>query len=104
MGSWPLRRAEFARAEKFFRQGIQTLTLRNPNPWEGVGFFNLGLTLRYLSRDEEAYAPFYQADWHSAWRSAAYLRLSELDAQRDHSDPSLDRLESTVRTHTGAAR
>ena len=61
MGSWHLRRAEFAKAEKFFRQAIQTLTLRNPNPWEGEAFYNLGLTLRYLSRDEEAYARYQAA-------------------------------------------
>src|SRR5260370_41906813 len=100
MGSWPLRRAEFARAEKFFRQGIQTLTLRNPNPWEGEGFYNLGLTLRYLSRDEEAYAAFYKAAWNSAWRSAAYLALAELDAKRADWNASIEHLESSLRLNT----
>jgi tetratricopeptide (TPR) repeat protein len=100
MGSWHLRRAEFARAEKFFRQAIQTLTLRNPNPWEGEGFYNLGLTLRYLSRDEEAYAAFYKAAWNSAWRSAAYLALAELDAKRGDWNASIEHLESSLRMNT----
>src|SRR6266568_2035983 len=100
MGSWHLRRAEFAKAEKFFRQAIQTLTLRNPNPWEGEAFYNLGLTLRYLSRDEEAYAAFYKAAWNLAWRSAAYLALAELDAKRGDWNASIEHLESSLRMNT----
>jgi tetratricopeptide (TPR) repeat protein len=100
MGSWHLRRAEFRNAEKFFRQAIQTLTLRNPNPWEGEAFYNLGLTLRYLSRDEEAYAAFYKAAWNSAWRSPAYLALGELDAKRGDWNASIEHLESSLRMNT----
>ncbi len=100
MGSWHLRRAEFAKAEKFFRQAIQTLTLRNPNPWEGEAFYNLGLTLRYLSSDEEAYAAFYKAAWNPAWRSAAYLALAELDAKRGDWNASIEHLESSLRMNT----
>src|SRR3984893_15895139 len=100
LGSWHLRRAEFAKAEKFFRQAMQTLTLRNSNPWEGEAFYNLGLTLRYLSRDEEAYAAFYKAAWNSAWRSAAYLALAELDAKSGDWNASIEHLEASLRTNT----
>lgn len=100
MGSWHLRRAEFAKAEKFFRQAIQTLTLRNPNPWDGEAFYNLGLTLRYLGRDEEAYAAFYKAAWNAAWRSAAHLALAELDAKRGDWNASIEHLESSLRMNT----
>ena len=100
MGSWHLHRAEFAKAEKFFRQAIQTLTLRNPNPWEGEAFYNLGLTLRYLSRDEEGYAAFYKAAWNSAWRSAAYLALAQLDAKRGDWSASIEHLELSLRMNT----
>jgi tetratricopeptide (TPR) repeat protein len=100
MGLWHLRRAEFAKAEKFFRQAIQTLTLRNPNPSEGEPFYNLGLTLRYLSRDEEAYAAFYKAAWNAAWRSPAYFALAELDAKRGDWNASIDHLESSLRMNT----
>jgi hypothetical protein len=56
----------------------------------GGGVYNLGLTLRYLSRDEEAYAAFYKAAWNSAWRSAAYLALAELDAKRGDWNASIE--------------
>jgi tetratricopeptide (TPR) repeat protein len=100
MGSWHLRRAEFAEAEEFFRRAIHTLTLRNSNPADGEAFYNLGLTLRYLSRDEEAYAAFYKAAWSHAWRSAAYLALAELDAKRGDWRASIEHLESSLRLNT----
>jgi len=100
MGIWHLRRAEFAEAEKFFRQAIQTLTLRNSNPADGEAFYNLGLTLRYLNRGEEACAAFYKATWNHAWRSAAYLALAELDAKRGDWNASIRHLESSLRLDT----
>jgi len=100
IGSWHLRRAEFAEAEKSFRQAIQALTLRNSNPADGEAFYNLGLTLRYLSRDEEAYAAFYKAAWNHAWRSAAHLALGELDAKRGDWNASIEHLESSLRMNT----
>jgi tetratricopeptide (TPR) repeat protein len=97
MGLWHLRRAEFAEAERFFRQAIQTLTLRNSNPADGEAFYNLGLTLRYLGRDQEAYAAFYKAAWNHAWRSAAYLALAELDAKKRDWNAAIEHLESSLR-------
>ena len=36
-----------ALAETHFRQAIERLTLRNPNPYDGEPFYNLGLCLRH---------------------------------------------------------
>ena len=48
-----LRQIHFCRA-------LQRLLRRNPNPYDGEALYNLGLTLRYLGRDDEAYAAFYK--------------------------------------------
>jgi len=82
LGSRCLQRGEFAAAERHFRQAIARLTRRNPNPSDGEAFYNLGLTLRYLGREEEAYAAFYKATWNYGWRSAAYFAIGELDSRR----------------------
>jgi tetratricopeptide (TPR) repeat protein len=100
MGLWYLRRAEFAEAEKFFHRAIETLTRRNPNPADGEGFYNLGLTLRYLSRDDEAYAAFYKATWSHAWHSAAHLALGELDAKKADCNAAFEHLQASLRTNT----
>ena len=66
MGLWHLRRGEFPLAEKHFRKAIERQTKRNPNPHDGESFYNLGLTLRYLGRDDEAYDAFYKSVWNQA--------------------------------------
>lgn len=84
LGRWHLRRGEFAQAERHFRAAVERLTLRNPNPYDGEPYYNLGLTLRNLGRAEEAYAAFYKATWNHAWQAAGYHSLAEMDcAGRD---------------------
>jgi tetratricopeptide (TPR) repeat protein len=72
------RRGKFAEAEGYFRRAIQRLTLRNPNPYDGEPFYNLGLALRMQGRYQEAYDAFYKAVWNAAWRSPAYFELARL--------------------------
>ena len=81
MGLWYLKRGEFYTAEKYLRQAIKRLTRRNANPYDGEAYYNLGLCLRHLGRDE-AYDALYKACWNQAWQSAAYHALAEIDCCR----------------------
>ena len=74
---------EFVAAEQFLRRSLERLMLRNPNPSDGEPFYNLGLTLRYLGRDDEAYAAFYKATWNYAWHAGGYFALAEIDCARE---------------------
>jgi tetratricopeptide (TPR) repeat protein len=60
MGLLLLRRGDFAAAEQFFRRAISRLTSRNPNPYDGEAYYNLGLALRYQSRLDEAFDAFFK--------------------------------------------
>jgi tetratricopeptide (TPR) repeat protein len=82
LGLWHLRRGEFAMAEGCFRRSIERLTRRNPNPYDGEPYYNLGLALRYLGKDDEAYDAFFKATWNHAWRGPAYYAIAEMDAKR----------------------
>lgn len=82
MGLWHLRREEFAEAEKYLRAAIDRLTTRNANPYDEEPHYNLGITLRYLGRDREAYDAFYKSTWSGKWQAAAFQRLAEIDASR----------------------
>jgi tetratricopeptide (TPR) repeat protein len=82
MGLWHLRRGEFDLAESHFRAAVARLTRLNPNPYDGEPFYNLGLALGYLGRDEEAYDAFFKATWNQAWRGASYHALAELNVKR----------------------
>jgi tetratricopeptide (TPR) repeat protein len=99
LGLWHLRRGEFARAEPLFRQAVGALTARNPNPRDGEPHYNLGLCLRWLGKDEEAYAAFYKATWNYAWQSAAFYALAEMDCRRGDWPAALDHLDRSLRVN-----
>ncbi len=96
LGSWHLKRGEFSTAEKYFRQAIDRLTRRNANPHDGEVYYNLGLCLRYLGRDDEAYDAFYKACWNQAWMSAGYHALAEIDCCRKDWDKAEDHLSRVL--------
>jgi tetratricopeptide (TPR) repeat protein len=99
LGLWHLRRGEFTVAKQFLRRSIERLTLRNPNPANVEPFYSLGLTLRNLGRDEEAYAVFYKSTWNYAWRSAGYLAVAEIDMARGAFENALEHLNLCLRTN-----
>ncbi len=78
LGLWYLKRAQFSKAEPYFRKAIETLTKRNPNPYEGEPFFNLGLALKMQGRKSEAFDVFYKAVWNDAFQHAGYLELARI--------------------------
>ena len=99
LGRWHLRRGEFGEAEKFFRAAVERLTLRNPNPYDGEPYYNLGLVLRFLGREAEAYAAFYKATWNHAWQAAGYHALAESDCGRGDWATALTHVERALRVN-----
>ena len=104
MGLWHLCRGEFAAAENHFRNAIARLTRRNSNPYDGEAYYNLGLCLRYLARDDEAYSAFYKATWNHAWAGAAYHALAEIDCARQQWTTALEHLNHSLRFDTDHLR
>lgn len=84
------RRGKFAEAEPFFRRAVQSLTRRNPNPYDGEPLYNLGLSLKMQGRFGEAVDAFYKATWNAAWRSASFFELSRLASRAGHWEEALD--------------
>jgi len=63
LGLMELRNGNFDAAEQHFHRAIGRLTERNPNPYDGEPFYNLGLTLKFQQRLTEANAAFAKATW-----------------------------------------
>jgi tetratricopeptide (TPR) repeat protein len=99
LGMWHFKRGEFAAAESCFRRAIERLTCLNPNPYDGEPFYSLGLTLRFLHRDIEAYAAFYKAAWDAKWKSAAYYALAELDCKQGDFETAINHLRLNLRVN-----
>jgi tetratricopeptide (TPR) repeat protein len=59
MGLLLYRCGMFSLAEMYFRKAIRRLSVRNPNPYDGEPYFNLGLAYKMQGRLDEAYDAFY---------------------------------------------
>ncbi|MCC8409122.1 DUF5107 domain-containing protein [Mucilaginibacter sp. UR6-1] len=92
LGAWYLKRGRFDKAEGYFRTAVEALTVRNPNPYDGEPYFNLGLSLFYQGRMHEAYDAFFKATWNSAWQDAAYHYVAKIDMQRGHYQKALEHI------------
>jgi tetratricopeptide (TPR) repeat protein len=90
LGLLLLRRGQFAQAEPYFRAAIRTQTRHNPNPQDGEPYYNLGVCLRYLGREQEAFDAFYKASWNAALQDAAFFQLARIAAARGEWDNALD--------------
>ena len=103
MGLWLLKRAQFNEAEKYFNAAIETLTERNPNPYDGEPYFNLGLCLYYLERYDEAFDAWYKCTWNVAWQDAAYLNLARIACRKNNFEEALELVNKSLnRNYTSA--
>lgn len=96
LGLWYLRRGRFALSEPYFRAVIDTITERNPNPYDGEAFYNLGLSLLYQQRCAEAYNAFAKAAWSNEWQGPALLELARLDLINGHYETALEHINWAI--------
>ena len=75
-GLYLLRAGRMEESLPYFRAAIQKQTWRNPNPYAGEAYFNLGLALELLDRLPEAYDAFFKATWSAETAGAAYFHLA----------------------------
>ena len=90
------RQGKFKQAEDRFRKAVQRLTLRNPNPYDGEPYYNLGLALNMQMRYQEAFTAFHKAMWSAAWREAANFELARISSQDEKFAQALDYLEQCL--------
>jgi len=96
LGLWHLRRGQFTQAENYFRNAIRTLTEKNPNPINGEPFYNLGLSLRFQGKKEEAYEAFYKSVWNAAWMNSGYFQLARLETLNRRWEEALEVIDRSL--------
>lgn len=106
MGLLLLRRGQFNQAETYFHKAIATLTQRNPNPYDGEPYYNLGMSLLLQQDLNGAYEAFYKATWSDAWQHNGFLALARIAARQKKYKLALGHVEkSLVRNyHSQTAR
>ncbi|MEJ6951903.1 DUF5107 domain-containing protein [Natronospora cellulosivora (SeqCode)] len=84
------KRGLFAESEKYFRKAIEKLTWKNPNPYDGEAYFNLGLTLEIQGKEEEAYSAFYKSVWSDEWQHSGFYHLALLASRKGDYSQALE--------------
>ena len=96
LGLWLFRRGQFAKSEPYFRKAIETLISRNPNPYDGEPYYNLGLCLKMQGKLKEAYTAFYKATWNSAWQDSGFFSLAQIDVTLGNYEPALEHIQHSI--------
>jgi tetratricopeptide (TPR) repeat protein len=96
MGLLYLRRGQFKKSIPYFRTAIQTLTSRNPNPYDGEVYYNLGLALQFTGELDEAYDSFYKATWNDAWQHSGFLMLARIAAAKGEFSNALSLVDKSL--------
>jgi len=91
-----LRRGQFAKAEPYFKTSIETITKRNPNPYDGEPYYNLGVSLFFQQQYSEAYDAFYKATWNDAWQHSGFLWLARIASIKNKIDDALQLAEKSL--------
>ncbi|WCT14872.1 tetratricopeptide repeat protein [Mucilaginibacter jinjuensis] len=91
-----LKRGQFEKAEEYFRTAIKSITLRNPNPYDSEPYFNLGLSLRFQDKLNEAYDAFFKATWNDAQQHSAFLELARIATSQGRFDLALAHVEKSL--------
>lgn len=96
LGLWYIRKGRFDKAEPYLRLAQEILYKRNPNPYDGEPLYNLGLSLKYQGKDDEAYAWFWKSTWNKAWADAGYLAAAQISLKQHRLDDALDELDRSL--------
>lgn len=90
------RRGNFEEAIKLFRTAIEKQTWKNPNPYYGECYFNLGLSLVMTGKLDEAYDAFYKATWSYETQSSGFYWLAALSCRRGNYKDALKFIDESM--------
>lgn len=89
-----LRRGRFEESEKYFKTAIKRLTKMHPAPYDAEAYYNLGLSLFYRKKYDEAYDAFYKATWTNELQEMSFYYLAAIASGRDEFELALSFVES----------
>ncbi len=93
IGLWYFKKGLFEQSEPYFKAAIETITDRNPNPYNCEPYYNLGLALFYQGKTDEAYEAFFKAGWDKSFQDAAYFYIAKIDFLRGHFDLCVEHID-----------
>lgn len=90
------RRGQIKESIKHFQAAVKKQTWKNPNPYHGEGYFNLGLALAADGQEEKAFDAFYKSTWSAETQSAGFFWLARLACRRRDYEEALEYIEKSM--------
>lgn len=76
------RRGNFKQSIDLLKNAVEKQTWKNPNPYYGESYFNLGLAFVMDQKDAEAYDAFYKATWSLETQCGGFYWLACLACKK----------------------
>jgi len=86
-------RGLYREAEEHLHQAVQGLTQRNPNPYDGEAYYQLGLVLELQEIYSEAMKAHGKAAWNYEWKAASQIGMARLHSREGRFSQALDCLK-----------
>lgn len=95
-GSLIFRRGRIKDSEVYFRKAVKKLTRSNPNPENGEPLYNLGLSLKFQGKLDEAYDAFFKATWNGEWQDSAFYQMACIACAKKDYKTALEHIERSI--------
>jgi tetratricopeptide (TPR) repeat protein len=99
LGILYLKRSLWKEARKHLQTAVDRITGNYTRPKDGEALYYLGVALRWLGHQDEAYTYFYKAAWSDAWHCPAYYQLAEIDCLRGDYEKAIEHLDRVLTTN-----
>ncbi|MFT4145049.1 MAG: DUF5107 domain-containing protein [Mobilitalea sp.] len=95
-GTLLLRRGQFEESEKYLKEAVKKLQVRNPNPYDSEAMYQLGLSYFYRRRFEEAYKHFRKATWSKEQQENSYYYCAAIECLNKNYEKARELIELSL--------
>jgi tetratricopeptide (TPR) repeat protein len=95
-GMLQFKRGNIQKAIQHFEKAIEKQTWKNPNPYYGESYFNLGLALEMAGEDAKAYDAFYKSTWSYETQSGGFYWLACLSSRKQQYTEALEFVDKSL--------
>lgn len=99
LGILAIKDLDWEKAAKRLQVAVERITSNYTRPRDGEAIYYLGIAQRALGDIDQAYKNLYKATWSSAWHSAAYYNLAEIDCGQGKYHRALEHIDRALITN-----
>lgn len=91
-----LRNGQIKESIGYFKQAIEKQIWRNPNPYSGECYYNLGVAYELLGEYDKAYDAFFKSTWSAETQSQGFYHLACICTKNKEYGKALDFINTSL--------